>query len=91
MYRPARSGVIYAGTRKAVEALADRLSAAGVPALAYHSGLDPEVRASRLGRWWRDRNESRRALAALDDDELSNLSEPGLQLRREARRAGRGT
>jgi len=46
--RPARSGVIYAGTRKAVEALADRLSAAGVSALAYHAGLDPQVRASRL-------------------------------------------
>src|SRR5262249_60874219 len=39
---------ILAGTRKAVEALADRLSAAGVPALAYHAGLDPQVRASRL-------------------------------------------
>src|SRR5215468_1851114 len=49
--RPARSGVIYAGTRKAVEELADRLAAAGVPALAYHAGLDPEVRTSRLNRF----------------------------------------
>jgi ATP-dependent DNA helicase RecQ len=46
--RPARSGVIYAGTRKAVEELADRLSAASVPALAYHAGLDREVRTARL-------------------------------------------
>jgi len=46
--RPARSGVIYAGTRKAVEVLANQLSAAGVPALAYHAGLDPKLRASRL-------------------------------------------
>jgi len=49
--RPARSGVIYAGTRKAVEELADRLAAAGVPALAYHAGLDPEVRTSRLNKF----------------------------------------
>jgi ATP-dependent DNA helicase RecQ len=49
--RPARSGVIYAGTRKAVEELADRLSGAGVPALAYHAGLDPELRASRLEKF----------------------------------------
>jgi len=46
--RPARSGVIYAGTRKTVEELTNRLSAAGVPALAYHAGFDREVRASRL-------------------------------------------
>jgi ATP-dependent DNA helicase RecQ len=49
--RPARSGVIYAGTRKAVGELADRLSGAGVPALAYHAGLDPELRASRLDKF----------------------------------------
>jgi ATP-dependent DNA helicase RecQ len=49
--RPARSGVIYAGTRKAVEELADRLATAGVPALAYHAGLAPEVRGSRLNKF----------------------------------------
>jgi ATP-dependent DNA helicase RecQ len=46
--RPDRSGVVYAGTRKGVEELALRLLAAGVPALAYHAGLDPQLRASRL-------------------------------------------
>jgi hypothetical protein len=44
-------------------------------------------RASKLGRWWLDRDKSRRALAALDDDKLSNLSDLGRQIRREARQA----
>ena len=44
-------------------------------------------RASKLRRWWLDRDKSRRALAALNDDQLSNLSDIGRQIRREARRA----
>jgi hypothetical protein len=43
--------------------------------------------ASKLGRRRLDRDKSRRALAALDDDELSNLSDLGRQIRREARQA----
>jgi hypothetical protein len=43
--------------------------------------------ASKLRRWWLDRDKSRRALAALDDDELGNLSDLGRQIRREARQA----
>jgi ATP-dependent DNA helicase RecQ len=46
--RPKRSGVIYAGSRDGVDKLAEKLVAAGVPALAYHAGLDKEVRAARL-------------------------------------------
>jgi hypothetical protein len=46
--RPKRSGVIYAGTRDGVDQLSQKLVAAGVPALAYHAGLDKEVRAVRL-------------------------------------------
>jgi ATP-dependent DNA helicase RecQ len=46
--RPNRSGVIYAGSRKGVEQLAERLAAAGVLALAYHAGLDKDLRAHRL-------------------------------------------
>lgn len=46
--RPNRSGVIYAGSRDGVDKLAERLVAAGVPALAYHAGLDKQVRAERL-------------------------------------------
>jgi uncharacterized protein YjiS (DUF1127 family) len=44
-------------------------------------------RTSKLRRWWLDRDKSRRALAALDDDQLSNLSDIGRQIRREARQA----
>ncbi|HEX5999212.1 MAG TPA: DNA helicase RecQ [Hyphomicrobiaceae bacterium] len=46
--RPGVSGVVYAGRRDAVDDLAAQLAAAGVPALAYHAGLDKEVRAARL-------------------------------------------
>jgi ATP-dependent DNA helicase RecQ len=46
--RPGRSGIVYAGTRKGTEGLAARLAAAGVPALAYHAGLDKGVRDVRL-------------------------------------------
>src|SRR5215813_1920689 len=46
--RPKRSGVIYAGSRDGVDELTQKLVAAGVPALAYHAGLDKDVRAVRL-------------------------------------------
>ncbi len=46
--RPKRSGVVYAGTRDGVDELAQRLVDAGVPALAYHAGLDKDLRAARL-------------------------------------------
>jgi ATP-dependent DNA helicase RecQ len=46
--RPDRSGVVYAGSRDGTEKLAQALRDAGVPALAYHAGLDRRVRAERL-------------------------------------------
>jgi ATP-dependent DNA helicase RecQ len=46
--RPGRAGVIYAGSRDSTDALAEKLTAEGVPALAYHAGLDKTVRARRL-------------------------------------------
>jgi hypothetical protein len=46
--RPQRSGVIYASSRDGVDKLSQKLVAAGIPALAYHAGLDKEVRAARL-------------------------------------------
>src|SRR5262245_30401536 len=49
--RPKRSGVVYAGSRDGVDQLAHKLAAAGVPALAYHAGLDKGVRAERLERF----------------------------------------
>jgi len=46
--RPNRSGVVYAGSRDSTEKLAEALRAAGVPALAYHAGLEKRLRATRL-------------------------------------------
>ncbi|MFN3512578.1 MAG: DNA helicase RecQ [Phenylobacterium sp.] len=46
--RPDRSGVVYAGSREGTEKLAEALREAGVPAQAYHAGLDKAVRAERL-------------------------------------------
>ncbi|MFI4964695.1 MAG: DNA helicase RecQ [Caulobacterales bacterium] len=46
--RAGRSGVVYAGSRDNTEKLAQALRDAGVPALAYHAGLDRQVRIDRL-------------------------------------------
>jgi uncharacterized protein YjiS (DUF1127 family) len=60
-----------------------------VAVLAAHAAtnIGGGSRTSRLGRWRPDRDKSRRALAALDDGQLCNLSDIGRQIRREARRA----
>jgi ATP-dependent DNA helicase RecQ len=49
--RPGVSGVVYAGSREGTEDIARDLVAAGVPALAYHAGLDKAVRAERLEKF----------------------------------------
>ncbi|MDF2900518.1 MAG: recQ [Phenylobacterium sp.] len=49
--RPDRSGVIYAGSRDGVDKLAETLRGEGVPALAYHAGLDKTLRAQRLEKF----------------------------------------
>jgi ATP-dependent DNA helicase RecQ len=46
--RPGKSGVVYVGSRDGTETLAEKLRDAGVPAIAYHAGLDKEVRNRRL-------------------------------------------
>jgi ATP-dependent DNA helicase RecQ len=46
--RPGRSGVVYAGSRDGTEKLAEALREAGVPAVAYHAGLERQVRSHRL-------------------------------------------
>ncbi|HXA39943.1 MAG TPA: DNA helicase RecQ [Phenylobacterium sp.] len=46
--RPGRSGVVYAGSRDKTEQIAQALRDAGVPALAYHAGLERQVRTTRL-------------------------------------------
>jgi ATP-dependent DNA helicase RecQ len=55
--RPNRSGVIYAGSRDGVERLAVALADQGVPALAYHAGLDKGVRERRLHQFLDEDNQ----------------------------------
>ena len=52
--RPDDAGIVYVGSRAAAEEVATRLSSAGVPALPYHAGLDPAVRARNQERFIRD-------------------------------------
>jgi ATP-dependent DNA helicase RecQ len=49
--RRGRAGVVYAGSRDGADEMAAALVEAGVPALAYHAGLDKHVRAERLDRF----------------------------------------
>ena len=42
--RRGQAGIVYCASRKGVERMAERLSAAGLDALPYHAGLDPETR-----------------------------------------------
>jgi len=46
--RAGRSGIVYAGTREGTEALAEELASHGLPAKAYHAGLDKKLRNDRL-------------------------------------------
>ena len=48
---PGEGGIVYAATRDATESLAESLQRAGLKALAYHAGLDAEVRAERQRRF----------------------------------------
>jgi len=49
--REGQSGIVYAATRNATEELAETLNRSGVTALAYHAGLEAEVRAERQRRF----------------------------------------
>jgi ATP-dependent DNA helicase RecQ len=46
--REGRSGIVYAGSRDGTERIAEALRSNGVPALAYHAGLDKGLRHDRL-------------------------------------------
>jgi len=46
--RRGRAGVVYSGSRDGADEMAAELVAAGIPALAYHAGLDKGVRERRL-------------------------------------------
>ncbi|MHB8574121.1 MAG: DNA helicase RecQ [Dehalococcoidia bacterium] len=48
------SGIIYCQSRKGTETLAERLSAAGFPAAAYHAGLEADERQQRQEAFIRD-------------------------------------
>ncbi len=52
--RPQDSGIVYCLSRKSVESLAEKLTAAGVSALPYHAGLDAAVRAGNQEAFLRD-------------------------------------
>jgi ATP-dependent DNA helicase RecQ len=52
--RPDDAGIVYAGSRANTDKLADALSAAGIPALAYHAGLDASTRTQRQEQFIRD-------------------------------------
>jgi ATP-dependent DNA helicase RecQ len=52
--RPGRAGVVYAGSRDGTEKLAQALRDAGVPALAYHAGLERTLRTERLEQFLQD-------------------------------------
>ena len=51
--RPGQAGIIYCGSRRKTETYAAALASAGVDALAYHAGLDPETRSDRQDRFTR--------------------------------------
>jgi ATP-dependent DNA helicase RecQ len=48
------AGIVYCGSRANTEKLADALLSAGIPALAYHAGLDPAARTKRQEAFIRD-------------------------------------
>jgi ATP-dependent DNA helicase RecQ len=55
--RRGASGIVYCLSRKSVEKTAEALSAIGVSALAYHAGMEPDVRARVQDAFRRDEAE----------------------------------
>ena len=51
---PGDAGIVYCLSRASVEKTAESLSAAGVPALPYHAGLDARTRAHHQSRFLRE-------------------------------------
>lgn len=48
------AGIVYCQSRKRVEEIAHTLQDAGIPAMAYHAGLDSALRQQRQDRFLRD-------------------------------------
>ena len=53
--RPDDAGIVYVASRASADDLAKRLKAAGIAALPYHAGLDPEKRSRHQERFIRDK------------------------------------
>jgi ATP-dependent DNA helicase RecQ len=51
--RPPGPTIVYVTLQKTAEAVAESLAAAGLPARAYHAGMDAEVRAAVQDEWMR--------------------------------------
>jgi len=49
--RPGECGIVYCGSRAKTERVAARLSDKGLPAVAFHAGLDPEHKRDALARF----------------------------------------
>ncbi|MGI8437562.1 MAG: DNA helicase RecQ [Chthoniobacterales bacterium] len=52
--RPQESGIVYCASRKAADSVAQKLNADGVPAKAYHAGLEADARAKNQEMFLRD-------------------------------------
>jgi ATP-dependent DNA helicase RecQ len=52
--RRGESGIVYCLSRKSVEKTAEALQGIGIPALAYHAGMDPETRTRVQDAFRRD-------------------------------------
>jgi ATP-dependent DNA helicase RecQ len=52
--RKGRAGIVYCGTRNKTEVLAQALREAGLSAVAYHAGLEPEARRAAEERFQRE-------------------------------------
>ena len=48
---PGECGIVYCGSRAKTERIAERLGSKGIPAIAFHAGLDPETKRVALMRF----------------------------------------
>jgi len=53
--RPGEAGIVYLQSRRGTEEMAAALLAEGIPARAYHAGLEPQVRSENQEAFLRDR------------------------------------
>jgi len=53
--RPSDAGIVYLQSRRGTEEMAAALLAEGIPARAYHAGLEPQVRSENQEAFLRDR------------------------------------